>query len=211
MKIIEGQNNKCQFRFKIGFQHFKGQAPYFSITGDTWGLNKEKIDRNSLGCGALKIGDYIPELAHLDKYHLCSTEGPLHYIVNSLYHAGDKDCHGLKKGEKRQIRDGKTKELCWERVVVDKEGNEIEIYNMQKYKDSNTQPENEGLTIEWRPWCRIGEGKEPDLLSARASAIWPDAKLEDFTEEKLKARLPKLMEQFKKDVTEAGVEFPESL
>jgi len=208
MKIIEGQNNKCQFRFKIGFQHFKGQDPYFSITGDTWELGKSRTDRNSLGCGALTLGDYIPELAHLDKYHLCSIKEPMHYVANSMYHASDKDCWGLRKGEKRQIKNGKTGELCWERVVVDKEGNEIEIYNLQKHKDSNTQPENENLKIEWRPWCRIGEGKEPDLQAARRCAIWPDAELQDFTEEKLKMRLPELMKQFKKDVTEAGIEWP---
>ena len=211
MKIIEGQNNKCQYRFKIGFQYFKGQDPYFSITGNTWELDKYRIDKYSLGCGALTIGNYIPELAHLDKYHLMSIKEPMHYLANSLYHASNRDCHGLLKGEKRQIRNGKTNELCWQRVVVDKEGNEIEIYNLARYKDSNTQPENEGLTIQWRPLYRIGEGKEPNLQAARASACWPDAELEDFTEEKLLARLPQLIEQFKKDVIEAGIEFPESL
>ena len=41
-----------------------------------------------------------------------------------------------------------------------------------------------------------GEGKEPNLEYARSSAIWPDAKLEDFTKENLEARLPNLLKEF---------------
>ena len=39
-----------------------------------------------------------------------------------------------------------------------------------------------------------------DLENARACAIWPDAKLSDFTAENLEARLPALMREFKKAV-----------
>ena len=136
-KIITGENDKCQYKFEIGFTHFQGQAPYFSITGETWELGKPKTDRYSFSCGALRIGDYVPELAHLDKYHLVSTKEPMHYVANSLYHA----------------------------------------------KDNN-------------------------LEFARASSVWPEAQLEDFTEEKLKARLPKLMEQFHNDIVAAGIKWP---
>jgi hypothetical protein len=56
---------------------------------------------------------------------------------------------------------------------------------------------------------RIGEGKEPNLQAARDSACWLDAELSDFTKEKLKARLPDLMKQFKSDLKKAGIAFPE--
>lgn len=46
--------------------------------------------------------------------------------------------------------------------------------------------------------------KIPDLKAARRSAIWFDAELSDFTEEKLMARLPKLIEEFRKDVESLG-------
>jgi hypothetical protein len=29
----------------------------------------------------------FPELAHLTKWHLVSTDGPMHYIANTTYHA----------------------------------------------------------------------------------------------------------------------------
>lgn len=56
---------------------------------------------------------------------------------------------------------------------------------------------------------RIIEGKLPDLEAARSCAIWFDAELEDFTEDKLTARLPKLMEDFKRDIKKARLSFPE--
>lgn len=207
-KIIDGQNDKCQFKFEIGFTHFKGQAPYFSITGETWELGKPKIERYSLGCGALALGDYVPELGHLDKYHLMSTEQPMHYIANSLYHASERDHNGLLKGEKKQIRNGKTGLLCWTQVAIDKNGNEVELYKLEKYQDSETQPESENLTIEWRPLWKIGEGKASDLDAARKSACWPDASLEDFTKEKLEARLPELLKQFRTDIEAIGIQWP---
>lgn len=94
MKTIEGQNDSCQFRFKIGFHKIGNQDPYFSITGDTWELGKSRIDRNSLGCGALDINEYFPELGYLQKYHLTSVREPIHYVANSLYHASDRDYEG---------------------------------------------------------------------------------------------------------------------
>lgn len=207
-KIITGETDSCQYSFKIGFTKFSGQAPYFSITGETWELGRPKIDKYSLSCGSLNIGYYFPELAHLDKYHLMSIKEPMHYVANSLYHASNRDHWGLLKGEKRQIKNGKTGQPCWTMVAIDKDGNEVELYTLNKYKDAETQPEDEGLTVQWRPLWRVGEGKEPDLEAARRSACWPEARLEDFTEEKLRARLPELLKQFRHDVEAAGIAWP---
>jgi len=52
-----------------------------------------------------------------------------------------------------------------------------------------------------------GEGKEPELESARRAAIWPEATLEDFTEEKLLARLPKMIQEFRNDIEAQGFIF----
>ena len=38
------------------------------------------------GCMHDKIAEVWPEYAHLIKWHLCSTEGPLHYVANTVYH-----------------------------------------------------------------------------------------------------------------------------
>lgn len=207
-RIIEGSNNECQFRFEIGFTHFQGQAPYFSITGSTWELGKPKIDKYSITSGALRVGDYFPELGYLDKYHLMSTEQPMHYIANTLYHASNRDHNGLLKDEKRQIRNGGTGRLCWHQVAIDEKGNETELYTLNKYQDSETQPNSENIRIEWRPLWRVGEGKSPDLEAARSSACWPDAELSDFTKEKLEARLPELLKQFRRDIEAAGIQWP---
>jgi hypothetical protein len=49
------------------------------------------------------------------------------------------------------------------------------------------------------------ESVTPNLDYARSSAVWPEANLEDFTEEKLKARLPELMRDFKNSVELLGL------
>ncbi len=57
---------------------------------------------------------------------------------------------------------------------------------------------------------RYSEGKEPDLEAARRSAIWPEATDEQLrlpeeqVKELLLARLPKLMEDFRKEMEGLG-------
>lgn len=154
-------------------------------------------------CGCLhdEIAEKLPELAHLIKWHLCSSDGPMHYIANTLYHVSDKDCWGLRKGETRQLRNGKTGELCWI-LEADKE--------LPKYAHGDNPPD-ETATLRYVPWNRIGEGKARELDYARSSAIWPDATdeelLADNLEERLKARLPKLMEEFRLVVESLGFVF----
>ncbi len=51
------------------------------------------------GCNHDIIAEVMPEIEYLIKWHLMSTDGPMHYIGNTLYHAGDKDYNGLRKGK----------------------------------------------------------------------------------------------------------------
>jgi hypothetical protein len=67
----------------------------FSITGQTWRDGREDCG----GCIHDIIAEVFPELAHLIKWHLVSTDGPMHYVANVTYHAGNRDCWGLLKGE----------------------------------------------------------------------------------------------------------------
>ena len=55
-------------------------------------------------------------------------------------------------------------------------------------------------------WSK-SKGKEIDLEAARNCAIWPEAKLEDFTKEKLEARLPQLLKDFKAAMEELNFTF----
>lgn len=207
-KVFKGENAQCQYQFEVGFTQIGSQTPYFSITGETWELGKAKIDRNLLCCGALTIGDYIPSLSFLDKYHLMSIKEPMHYVANSLYHASNRDYNGLLKNEKRQLRNGKTGQLVWELKAVDvNTGACLPVYELKTLEDANTIP-TIAYKLEYLPCYLVGKGKTPDLVAARASAVWPEAELEDFTKENLIARLPVLLKQFKKAVESIGLIFP---
>ena len=72
----------------------------FSITGDIWKCPKERQrDIVAGGCIHEEIEKYFPELAKYIPYHLFDSDGPMHYLPNTLYLAGNRDCHGLLKGE----------------------------------------------------------------------------------------------------------------
>ena len=101
----------------------------FSITGD--------ISKLMGGCIHDEIREFFPELAKYIKWDLCSSNGPLYYIANTLYHAS----------------------------------------------------------------------VSADLDAARYCAIWPEANLEDFTEENLLKRLPALIQEFSRDMEELGFIF----
>lgn len=79
-------------------------------------------DIEAVGCLHDDIARVFPELAPLIKWHLVSTDGPMHYIANTVFLAGDADCWGLRKGEqgKHRTGEGKARELesaraaaCW--------------------------------------------------------------------------------------------------
>jgi hypothetical protein len=88
----------------------------FSITADI----REEISNGRYreymgGCCHDEIAKHFPELSHLIKWHLTSTDGPMHYIANVTYHAGNRDCNGRAAGEPSQfshaIRFGKVPAL----------------------------------------------------------------------------------------------------
>ena len=197
--------NNRQLIIKIRYDDSCGNGHNsFAITADLINTKKHgEAKYEAFGMLHDEIRKHAPELIKYLKWHLTSSDGPMHYLTNSMYHAGDKDYNGLRKGERRQIINGKTKLPAWELVAVGVDGVDISIHELAKYKNSETQPVSPYI-LEYRPWYSIGEGKEPDLQAARNSAVWPEAELEDFTEEKLKARLPALMEEFKRDMEELG-------
>jgi hypothetical protein len=132
----------------------------------------------------------------------------MHYTSNPIYLAGNKDCWGLSKGEKRQIKNGKTGLPVWEMVAQHKETGEIiPIYKLEHYRDAETCPIMEWGLV-WKPWWKIGEGKERQLDAARSSAVWPEATDEELTapglKERLEARLPQLMKEFQEAIESLG-------
>lgn len=71
----------------------------FSITGTLYEVIRGKWKEVAGGCLHDDIKEYAPELAPLIKWHLTSTDGPMHYVANTLYHASDRDCWGRAPGE----------------------------------------------------------------------------------------------------------------
>lgn len=45
---------------------------------------------NSCGCQHEEVAKHFPELAPFIRWHLSSTDGPMHYAANALYWAGHK-------------------------------------------------------------------------------------------------------------------------
>ncbi|AUR81393.1 hypothetical protein NVP1072O_47 [Vibrio phage 1.072.O._10N.286.48.A12] len=180
----------------------------FSITGDL------RRDDKSWCSGAIHsdIEEFAPEIAHLIKWHGMTSESPLHYISNTTYLASDKDCWGLSKGEKKQIlRGGDKTKPCWELAYVNGDvESKIKIDGLPSNPSclDSELPETNLEFIKYVPWCRIGEGKEPQLDAARRTAIWEDATLEQLQDkEALQARLPALIEEFASVIESLGMEF----
>lgn len=177
----------------------------FAITADIREGDGKYWREYMSGCCHDEIAKRFPELAHLIQWHLCSTDGPLHYLANTVYLVGDRDCHGLRNGEVRQIRNGKTGQLCWKLQAV---GGKPETY-----VDADNKPA--APAFEYAPWERIGEGKARELDAARRAAIWPEATDEQLSQEPaalratLEARLPDLLARFKAAMLGARFYWPE--
>lgn len=69
----------------------------FAITADIRMDGREYMG----GCCHDEIAQRFPEFEPLIKWHLTSTDGPMHYPGNALYFAGNRDCWGKLKGEPR--------------------------------------------------------------------------------------------------------------
>jgi len=81
-KVVIRYDDRCRNGFNT-----------FSITVDSWARNAGAFG----GCFHDAIRETFPEYAELIKWHLVSTDGPLHYIANTVYHA--------KQGELDLARD----------------------------------------------------------------------------------------------------------
>lgn len=219
----------------------------FSITGEIQSNHVTSI----AGCIHEEIAKYFPEYAHLIKWHLVSSDEPWGYLANTLYHAGDKDCWGKRKGEVSHydlalkfagfpmtLKMQKSFILWLERLQEEQSDLSALIIAEIPHKDSkgykfSSKYTYQGFNCEWhecpfdnelearefREALALGfevikkptswsEGKERELDAARSSAIWPDATdeelMSDDLKEKLLARLPKLMSEFRKDIEALG-------
>lgn len=195
----------------------------FAITGTVYNADR-RSDRACImgGCIHDVIEKHFPELSHLIKWHLCNSDGPMHYIANTMYHACDTDCDGLKSGEygayKLHVVSNAISK-CGE-VLLYKTG---QIYTNKQNNPNLTKSNNAELekmetftdslnvsfsTVKINCPYSISKGKGSDLAAARRCAIWPDATIEQLCDkELLLARLPALIAEFKATVKSIGFEF----
>lgn len=61
--------------------------------------SRRRNDIAAGGCMHDEIESVFPELAPLIRWHLVSTDSPMHYVANTIYHASDRDSRGYRKGE----------------------------------------------------------------------------------------------------------------
>ena len=141
------------------------------------------------GCAHDLIETLCPDLAYLIKWHLCSSDGPMHYIDNTLYHALE---HGPNKAwvyeRERVIAGVKVKQNCLTYTDLDK---------AQAMVDTN--PDSLFLTVDEKT------AKVANLDYARSSAIAPDATPEQLRDRQwLEDRLPSLLAEFRADIEALG-------
>ena len=85
-KVTESGSIVATIRFN---DDCKNGHQSFAITGEVY----EKGQREAVAGGCLHedIATHFPELAPFIKWHLTSTDGPLHYLANSMYWAKQGD------------------------------------------------------------------------------------------------------------------------
>jgi len=68
----------------------------FSITATTDEKRGGQWRDYSGGCCHDEIAKHFPELAPFIKWHLVSSDGPMHYVANTVYHASSDESKGRR-------------------------------------------------------------------------------------------------------------------
>lgn len=93
--------DKCRLTVEMRFDDNCGNGHNsFAITATAIDP-RYRGDRAVVCCGCMheEIAAVFPELVPLIKWHLSSTDSPMHYVANTVYHASDRDHNGKRKGE----------------------------------------------------------------------------------------------------------------
>ena len=167
----------------------------FSITGEIWRAKQgQPIGRDCESCGCIHedIAKRFPELAPHIKWHSTTSDGPMHYIANTVYHAqsyGPQYAWVYYTGPQDPLGIEGTKERCVGYVKAD------------TARAAEGQP---GYRVVWDEET----AKEANLDHARSTAVWPDATDADLLapglEARLQARLPRLIEEFRTAIESLG-------
>jgi hypothetical protein len=99
---IEGYGKDAKLRVEVRFDdECRNGHNSFAITAEVRCPGARDIEAG--GCLHDDIAAIFPELAPLIAWHLCDVNGPMHYLSNTIYLAGDRDHWGLLKGQPHQF------------------------------------------------------------------------------------------------------------
>lgn len=104
----------------------------FAITGDIYAGKRFE----SGGCIHEEIEKYFPELKKYIKWHLVSSDGPMHYVANTVYWAKERN---LKNARESAIWPKATKKQLQNKVELEKRLPELMVEfekDMIKLKDT---------------------------------------------------------------------------
>lgn len=107
-RSIKGYSPTSKMRVEMRFDDECGNGHNtFAITAEVYRITRGgRKEWEAGGCLHEDIVEVFPELEPLIKWHLCSTDGPMHYIANAVYLASDRDHNGYRAGEPCNFENG---------------------------------------------------------------------------------------------------------
>ena len=195
-KLVKFQKLKLQGTLKDG-SCINAEIRHDDECGNghnTFAITAEIPEHGMFGCCHDEFAEAFPEYAHLLKWHLCSTDGPLHYVANTMYHARQNlPTHAWLYEREGKLAGGlKVGQRC------------IAYTEIQKAEEAIA------LNPDRELFLKIDDRTEKvaDLKVARACAIAPDATPEQLRDpEWLMSRLVSLLGDFRVDVMSLGFTF----
>lgn len=117
----------------------------FAITGEVKTARGHWL---ASGCLHDDIARVFPELAHLIKWHLVSSDTPMHYFQNVIFLAGDRDCWGRSKGQpsawsmrvkfENSPIEWTTRSTAFLAWLTEARGSDFEVIEIQHPRDPKT-------------------------------------------------------------------------
>lgn len=104
------------------------------------------------GCCHEEIAKRFPEYAKYIKWHLCGSNGPMYYLENTLYHAGNRDHNGLLRGEVNHRHDKTSIKF----------GSFPKLFDYNKLVLSVLRGEVDGVDIKNMQFMPIAHGPDKD-------------------------------------------------
>lgn len=138
----------------------------FSITGEIRKNENCKYCECG-GCIHDEIKKYFPEFKHLIKWHLVSSDGPMHYIANTIYWAKDREYMNKPIGEPIKFEKAlkfKTiplifnfKNSFYDFITSVKNWNDVKIVTLEHKQDKYNYSYSPNYTFEGTSsteWCQ---------------------------------------------------------